>query len=467
MPSPYDPVLIDELKTSIDGWYHTEPLPGEIGDMDAKLDYFGKNGWDLLDIYGRNAVFQSRVIGQAGSHDAFGRQRVSQAYSVGSYKAPYGQPAAGILSVTSSIGINGVTPNPTRASGTLFAHGPSGSWAVNQSRKYHNYIPGKSQYILQSFVMGSPVSGSIKRVGYFDNLNGIFLEQDATGTLNWVVRSNTSGQVEEHRIPQAQWNINTLLSGSFQLDMTKTQLLSIDFQWLGVGRVRCGFVHNGSMHLTHVFDHSGYTDKVYMAQPNLPIRSEVRNVANASGSLEVICAMVSSEGGTSDIGRTWATSTNATLRSLASGSTIPALAIRLKSSYNGYPNRGFAIPIAASAFATDRTLLFRLYKLPDQSYLTTGSAWVSVNEDSIVEYNITGTAFTDGRELLNGFVPASGQNVNVLTSAQNTEQGNALSDNFITQNFDSTDSEIYIVAVTNLTSTATTVGASIQWAEVY
>jgi len=39
-------------------------------------------------------------------------------------------------------------------------------------------------------------------------------------------------------------------------------------------------------------------------------------------------------------------------------------------------------------------------------------------------------------------------------------------DNYIAQNYDSTDSEIYIVTATNLTGNATTVGASLQWVEV-
>lgn len=447
--------------------YHIERMPGPIEETDAALDGAFQDGYELINIYGPNAIFKNTAVVSAGASDAFGRQRVSQPFSIGNYKAPYGQPAAGILSVTSSIGINGVTPNPTRASATLFAHGASGSFAVNQSRKYHNYIPGKSQYILQSFLMGSPVSGSIKRVGYFDELNGIFLEQDETGSLQWVIRSNASGVVEENRVMQSEWNVNTLLAGAFTLDMDKTQLLFIDFQWLGVGRVRCGFVHNGRAYLTHTFDHSGYTDKVYMAQSNLPIRSEVRNVANASGSMEIICASVDSEGGSAEIGRTWAVSTGATLQSVASGSLKPVLAIRLKNNYNGYPNRGYVQLKDASVFATDRAMLFQVFKLPGQATITTGSAWASVHPESIVEYNTNISAYLNGRELLNGFVPAAAAVGNNPISAKDTEASNAVQDNFIAQNYDSTDSEIYLVTTRNLTATATTAGATLQWTEIY
>jgi hypothetical protein len=463
MPSPYDPIEIDRMKTTPDGRYHFEPMPGEIGDADAKLDYFGQLGWDVVDIYGRNVLMQSRVISQAGSHDAFGRSRVSQPYSIGDYKVVNGVRPATTL--TASNGQAGVTVNGNRSSVTLYAHGPSGSYAVEQSRKYHNYLPGKSQTIYKSFVFGSPTSGSIKRVGYFDDSNGIFLEQDATGSLHWVVRSDATGTIQETRIPQTHWNVKTLLADPFILDVTKTQLLFIDFQWLGVGRIRCGFAHEGGFILTHVFDHTNLVDKVYIRTPNLPVRSEVRNVANASGSMEQICSTVLSEGGSSEAGRTWAVSTGRPLKSLASGSTIGTLAIRMKNEVNGYPNRAYVRLINASSFAADRSILFTVYKLPNQSFITTGSAWVSVSDQSAVEYNINITGYTDGRELLNGFVAAAGTGM-VVSPGQDVEASNAVQDNYIAQNYDSTDSEIYIVSITNLTSNTTTVGSSLQWVEV-
>ena len=61
-----------------------------------------------------------------------------------------------------------------------------------------------------------------------------------------MIRTYTSGIATEKRIPQSQWNVDkcdgTGVSG-FNIDFTKTQLSFIDFQWLGVGRVLCGFAH--------------------------------------------------------------------------------------------------------------------------------------------------------------------------------------------------------------------------------
>lgn len=443
-----------------------------LPDDEDFLNTLGNNGWELVHVYNQHAYLKA---GGAGSpddggninpaFDSFGRQRTSQQFTLGDYKSPYGQPNTNILLVSSSGA--SITSNPFKSSGTLAVSGSSGSYAIAQSKKYHNYLPGKSQLIYQSFLMNRAVSGSIKRVGYFDDLNGIFLEQDQTGSLNWVIRSNASGDVQEIRARQSDWNVNTLLSSPFVLDVTKVQLIAIDFQWLGVGRVRCGFSYKGTEVLTHVFDHVNFDNMVYMAQPNLPIRAEVRSALNNStGSLELICASVQSEGGFAETGRTWAVSTPG-LRSITSGSTVGVLAIRLKNNFNGYPNRGYVISISAELFATDRSQKYRLLRLPNQSYITTGSNWTSVSEDSIVEYNSNISAFTDGREILNGFVAASGTGTGNFTSARDVQQGNAALDNYIAQNYSSTDSEIYILAATNLTADTTTIGGGLQWHEIY
>ena len=163
-------------------------------------------------------------------------------------------------------------------------------------------MPGKSQLILSSFVFFKYTPGIIKRTGYFDDSDGIFLEQGKTGVLYFVIRTYTSGTAKETKIAQEDWNGDALKT--WKIDLDKTQLLWIDFQWLGVGRVRCGFFHDDDYILCHTFYNSDNLNKVYMANSNLPTRCEIVNDSSTSGSfMNQICSTVASEGGYSEAGR--------------------------------------------------------------------------------------------------------------------------------------------------------------------
>jgi len=338
------------------------------------LNEVGLQGWELVHLYNQHAYMKSSTGGTLASGststavDAFGRQRVSEVYTLNDYKHIYAIDN-NFVDFTASNGT--ITFNPNRSSVTLAVPATSGSRAVHQTKMYHNYMPGKSQLILSSVVMGAAQAGVIKRTGYYDDYNGIFVEQDQTGSLQLVIRSSTNGtgSILENRVKQENWNINTLLSGDFVLDISKSQLFYIDFQWLAVGRVRCGFVYKGSTVICHTFDHSNTTAVAYMTNPNLPIRCEIINTSTATtGSMEQICSTVGSEGGYMESGIAQSLS-NPTLRSIAGGGTLPVMAIRLKNSYSGLPNRAFVRVTSVGAFTEDQTAQYQLIKLPASSSL--------------------------------------------------------------------------------------------------
>ncbi len=469
MSSPFDSSTYDGIIAN--SRYHIEPLPGEISETDAVLDVKGQEGWDLVAIHGRNAVFKSAVIAGAGFNDAFGRQRMSLPYTLGDYKHLYDIDQNFI-----NYNVSGSTHtfNKTRASVTLATSASIGSRAVHQTKMYHNYMPGKSQHILSSFVFGAAQPGVIKRTGYFDDYNGIFFEQDATGSLNWVIRSSTNGtgSVQENRVSQVNWNINPMTSGAVILDITKSQLVSLDFQWLGIGRVRCGIVVNGEVYLTHVFDHSNKTDVVYMSDPNLPVRCEIINTTTTTGSMEQICATVVSEGGYEESGVTWgktSPSTRTVLGSVATGSLL--MAIRLKDTYNGLPNRAFVRLEDVSIYSEDQTVRYSIVRLNSGS--VTGGTWISVDNASVVEFNTGSMTYVTSstHELSNGFCSAGtvggggGAGVGFATPSQRFGSKNKI--NYISQNFNSTSSDMYGIIATNLTSTNTDVAVGMVWKEVY
>jgi hypothetical protein len=401
--------------------------------------------------------------------DAFGRQMVTVPFTLGDYKHLYG-----IDSNFIEYAVNGATVQylPNQACARLTTTTNTASRMVHQSKFYHHYMPGKSQLVLSSFNFYAAVSNVTKRTGYYDDNNGIFFEQAGDGTLSFVIRSYVSGSAVETRVTQANWNrnkCNGIGPNAFNLDITMTQLIFIDFQWLGVGRVRVGFVHQGEYITAHVFDHSNNLPTVYISTPNLPIRCEILNTGTtAGGYMDQICSTVMSEGGYVEAGSDWAVA-SPTLRTLAAGATLPVLAIRLKTAFKTYPNRMIVKNGQVNILSTGANVRYRLIKLPNVSYLTVGGSWVSVDDDSGVEYMAGATAYTDGDEFNSGFIAASSQNqIQAQGGAPTPSMPSTAKKNYIVQNYDSTDSEIYIVAVTNIHATdSTAVGAAIQWREIY
>ena len=441
-----------------------------LSQVDTDLNAAGGEGWELVHIYNNNGFFISNGLGNfvSGSlnaaFDAFGRSRVSQPFTLNDYKHIYGDVKN--LFIDNITADGSIVDYPNSASVVLSAIS-SGSSAVHQTKMYHHYMPGKSQTILASFRFGAAVSGSTKRTGYFDDYNGIFLEQDATGSLQFVIRSAVggTGSLAENRVKQDDWNVHTLLDGSIVLDITKAQLFYIDFQWLSIGRVRCGFVIKGMPIVCHVFDHANVVTEAYMQSPNLPVRCEIRNSVAATSSMEQICSSVMSEGGYVEAGKAFSVASD-TFRTLAGGATLPVIAIRLKNSINGLPNRAFVRLQNASTFTDQQTVRYSLLKLPSGSALTTSSAWISVDQNSVVEWN-SGSAYLDGVTLLTGFVGANSLNPTQATPEAVIQAGVANRQNFIAQNYDSTDSEIYVVVAKNMTNSTTNVGGAMLWSEIY
>jgi hypothetical protein len=397
--------------------------------------------------------------------DAFGRGRVSMPYTLGDYKHVYGLDPNFI-----DYKVNGgdVAFQVNQACARLSTTSNPSSRIVHQTKFYHHYMPGKSQVILSSFNFYAATANVTKRTGYFDDNNGIFLEQAGNGTLTWVVRSYVTGAPTERRTAQSQWSEDkcdgTGPSG-FNIDITKTQLIWMDFQWLGVGRVRCGFVHDGQYVLAHEFNNSNNLATVYLSNPNLPVRCEMLNTGETTGAyFDQICSTVISEGGYIEAGQDWAV-TN-TPRLLTSGSTLPIMAIRLKNTFRTYQNRMIVRMGNLNMFSDGENIKWRLIKLPDSSQLTE-TTWTSVDDDSGVEYNVDATAFTDGDEIDNGWVGASTQGSQKAGGSPGSNIPSSAKKNYIVQNYDCTNSEIYVVVATNLGAQSTNVGVGMQWREIY
>lgn len=420
------------------------------------------------------------------SYDAFGRQRVSEPFTLGDYKHLY---ALDINFIDQSVGTGStISFLQNQACARLQTGIGSTASCIHQTKFYHHYQPGKSQLIFSSFNFYAPQQNATKRTGYFDDKDGIFLEQvglntsdginAGIGTYNWVIRTFTSGIATETRIPQSQWNKDkcdgTGASG-FDLDFTKTQLLFIDFQWLGVGRVRCGFAHDGKLITAHEFLHSNNNPKVYISNPNLPVRCEIRNTGVGIGaSFDQICSTVASEGGYVESGIDFAyTMTTSRTTPTPSGTELPLIAIRLKNQFQSYQNRMSVRLNNISLHCETNSIVYKIVKLPSSAYigLTTlgsGTIWTSVSANSGVEVCTNATVYDDGDQFASGYVP-SGSSQNSLSPVASGALTSAKK-NVLVQNLNSTDSEIYAVIVrtiTNQGNASASVAAALQWREIY
>jgi hypothetical protein len=415
--------------------------------------------------------------------DAFGRARVSELFTLGDYKHVYAIDP-NFLDSVSGAG-SSVTFFQNQACARLQTGIGSTASCIHQTKFYHHYQPGKGQLIFSSFNFYAPQQNATKRTGYFDDRDGIYLEQVGVntsdgvnpdiGTLNWVIRTFTSGIATETRIPQSQWNRDkcdgTGASG-FDLDVTKTQLAFIDFQWLGVGRVRCGFAHNGQLITAHEFYHSNNLATVYIANPNLPVRCEIRNTGVGIGaSFDQICSSVMSEGGYVESGIDFAvTMTTSRTTPTPAGTELPLIAIRLKNSFQNYPNRISVRLNNLSIHCETNSIIYRVVKLPSSAYLSNAGTltWTSASNNSGVEYCVDATTYSDGDEFASGYVPSGASQNSLSPVASGTLS--AAKKNIIVQNIDSTNSEIYVLVVRTITTVgnaAASVAAALQWREIY
>ena len=405
---------------------------------------------------------QDRYKQQTASFDAFNRLKVSQPFTLGDYKHYYSRTDD---MLTETVSGATVAHNTNEASVKLSVTSTIGSKAIHQSKMYHHYMPGKSQFILSSFVFFKHTPGIIKRTGYFDDRDGIFFEQDKDGTLYFVIRSYTSGEVKETKISQKNWNGDRLKT--WKIDLDKTQLLWIDFQWLGVGRVRCGFVHKDEYILCHSFYNSDNLETVYMANSNLPTRCEILNHNSSTPTfMNQICSTVASEGGYTEAGNDFSYVYDITTNELTDGTEVDLIGLKLQNTFQGKPNRTFARLSDVKVFSNGNNVIFKVYKVKS---FDNGTVETLVNYDGIAQVVRNPTSLED-KVLIGSGIVSSGGKGNKQFSTSSSDAGSKAKKNFIAQNFDSNDSEGYVISVQltkNDTDTDSDIVVSLDWREIY
>ena len=409
----------------------------------------------LADQYG-NRIGPANPSGVAV--DAFGRARGSQPVtlfdSFNRYEDNGKFCTANTATATYSYSANAATMS-------LTVDTTSGAKVQRETTRVFAYQPGKSLLIMNTFVMNAPQANLAQRIGYFNDQNGVFLEQTGT-TIRFGIRSYVDGTIQHEYANQANWNIDTLLGAvptspsQTTLDLTKAQIFWSDIEWLGVGSVRCGFVINGQLIHCHTFHHANINTSTYMTTACLPVRYEIENLGTtaASATLKQICSTVISEGGYEVIGdpKSYGQEPTTQRELVSAGTYYPVVSLRLKSDKLD----GIAVPKEISIAALNQALY--KYKLVVGATIT-GASWTSAGSDSCVEYDANNSStMAGGTTLKSGLYNSTNQ-----SAAGVTLDGDMFKFQLERNGLTSTPT-ILTLAMTSRTATSNVV-AAIDWQE--
>jgi hypothetical protein len=306
-----------------------------------------------VDEYGNVSI----GFGDSAALDAFQRLRVSMAHRLFDSQQEYGLDtlrtwdctANGtlptILSPNGSVtsGSNAVGPRNTNTRMTpITCSSTNGHYSILQSRQYVRYIPGFSHLVL---------------------ITGVFATA-SNPTPSLVIRSSTSGSVDDSTDAYARANWYDKFDGTgpsgITIDFTKTQIMFIGAQWLGVGRVIVGFDIDGRLWPAMFFLHANEFTVPYTQTFNLPVRMEAQTVTTttetrvgyfdnangvflklvntgAGGTMNFVCCSVQSEG--ADEARGYPQSQNPGIAAIAVTTRRPIFSIRPAATFQGLTNR--------------------------------------------------------------------------------------------------------------------------------
>lgn len=402
------------------------PLPVQGAETEgaaATGDPVRVSGWDGVNSYTLSTDTTGKLVMSPDSEisistfsngpnlDAFSRFRTSQPITLSDVSFVYDLNPLKVDTLVT--GGATVTHIPAESSVRLEVTVANGDRAVVQNHQYQPYQSGRSQLIIGSVVFGTAEADQIKRAGYYDDDNGLFFQESDTGT-SVCVRSSVSGAPVDVCVPQASWNLDPMdgtgPSGQ-TLDITKAQIILIDLQWLGVGRVRFGLDLGGVITYVHeVLNANTTLSTVYMQTAALPYRGEIVNTAaTVISSMDLICWTITRESGPSidEIGTTFTANNGVTVDAVTTRE--PVLCIRPKATFGGRDNHTKLVTTSFSVYASANILWEVVYRPTS----LTGASWVSVDTNSAYEYDVSSTAITAGTPIDSGYAPSGPTTIGV------------------------------------------------------
>jgi len=413
----------------------------------------------VKDVYVVNPLTTAISTSGTTSNDAFGRLRVSNPYTLFESSHRYVDNGEWVES-TAAGGSSAFNADAGLLDMTVTT--ASGSQVLRETKKVFNYQPGKSLLAILSFNFEEAKNNLRQRIGYFGAENGLYLELNSTNEPSFVQRSSVTGSLVNTEVSKTEWNIDTLDGNGpsgITLDLSKVQIVWFDFEWLGSGTVRCGFVIDGVFIHCHSFQHANVTSGTYITTACLPLRVELTNTDTtaSSSTLKQICMTVISEGGYEIRGN----AAEAKLpigspRDLTVASTVyPLISLRLKSTRID----GIAILDSLNVLGITNNANY-CWEIV-QGGTTSGGTWVTNSSSSLVEYNITATSYSlgAGEVLTAGYAVGSNQG----STASELHRDNLFEFQLERNSFTSTPIELILVASSD--TAGADVLASVGWQE--
>jgi hypothetical protein len=364
-----------------------------------------------------NINVTTQPVSIAGTNtDAFGRLRVSEPYglfdSQNRYAVDNQFDTSTTTGATTSFLVN-------EASVAMITDTTSGAEAVRQSHRTMLYQPGKGLLVLATFKAATPLANLRQRIGYFGTQNGVYFETSGAGTTTsalkaFVLRTYISGSVDNttRRVEQSAWNGDKLDgtgASGLTLDLSYPQILWMDFEWLGAGNVRCGFIINGVYIVCHTYQNANfYGNSVYMTTASLPVRYEITNTGATSGTstLKQICSSVVSEGGLQPASIDHVAQRATALTGVGT-TLLPLVSITLSTSALG----AIVIPSAVKILPTSADS-FEIQLIKNATL--TGASYSTVASDANVMFDVNATAMTGGTIVQVDYVSGDNQGQTVL-----------------------------------------------------
>lgn len=248
------------------------------------------------------------------------------------------------------------------------------------------------------------------------------------GTAELFLTSSVTGTSLDEVMPQSQW----LNGNDTGIDWDKSHIFRFSFQSLRVGTIKFEMVRNGEPTLLGTIHNDNKRGAGYWQTPNLSVSYKqyvkdgmsimemkygddenaigvrYKTTANAFATMKAICCTVKSIGGASlgeltGVRRTAYRDSSQSI-SVSNAGWVPIISIRSKQIYNSLPNLILAVINNVWVQSTTSILL----RLRVDGTLT-GASWQEVQSDatiSSVEYDITATAVTGGREIFSDALAA-------------------------------------------------------------